>query len=115
MSSFETTNDYDTAHSEHFAQANARLQHIDSLENQITELAAHIHAATFRLLELIREYDESKGWCGMGLRTCAHWLNWKSVPGAYPYRYYCHPQDFLPSTPLNCLKNHSGMFGGSVS
>ena len=29
--------------------------HITALEDQITELAAHIHAATFRLLELIRE------------------------------------------------------------
>ena len=47
------------------------------LENQITELSAHIHAATYRLLELIREYDDSEGWCGPGLNSCAHWLNWK--------------------------------------
>ncbi|MFT5769964.1 MAG: hypothetical protein ACI9H8_001946, partial [Lysobacterales bacterium] len=51
--------------------------HINVLEDQITELAAHIHAATFRLLELIREYDECSGWQGPGLRSCAHWLNWK--------------------------------------
>jgi len=47
------------------------------LETQITELSAHIHAATCRLLELIREYDNSKGWAGPGLNSCAHWLNWK--------------------------------------
>jgi len=47
------------------------------LENQITELAAHIHAATCRLLELIRAYDETEGWAGPGLVSCAHWLNWK--------------------------------------
>jgi hypothetical protein len=51
--------------------------HCKHLENQITELSAHIHAATFRLLELIREYDDARGWCGPGLNSCAHWLNWK--------------------------------------
>jgi len=54
-----------------------RESRIHALENQITELAAHIHAATFRFLELIREYDECNGWEGPGLRSCAHWLNWK--------------------------------------
>ena len=49
----------------------------EQLENQITELAAHIHAATYHLLELIREYDDSEGWTGPGLNSCAHWLNWK--------------------------------------
>ena len=54
-----------------------RQPRIVALENQITELAAHIHAATYRLLELIREYDECNGWEGPGMRSCAHWLNWK--------------------------------------
>ena len=56
---------------------NHRQSRIKALENQITELAAHIHAATCRWLELIREYDECSGWEGPGLRSCAHWLNWK--------------------------------------
>ena len=51
--------------------------HCKHLEVQITELSAHIHAATYRLLELIREYDDSHGWTGPGLQSCAHWLNWK--------------------------------------
>jgi len=51
--------------------------HCEQLENQITELAAHIHAATWRLLELIREYDDAHGWAGPGMNSCAHWLNWK--------------------------------------
>jgi len=49
----------------------------EQLEDQITELSAHIHAATYRLLELIREYDDSHGWTGPGLNSCAHWLNWR--------------------------------------
>ena len=47
------------------------------LEDQITELAAHINAATWRLLALIREYDLRSGWNGGGTKSCAHWLNWK--------------------------------------
>jgi hypothetical protein len=60
--SFQTT---------HLAQAELRRQHIEQLEDRITELSAHIHAATFRLLELIREYDECKGWAGPGLLSSA--------------------------------------------
>jgi len=50
---------------------------LGEIESEITELAAHIHAATFRLLELVREFDEREGWGGPGLKSCAHWLNWK--------------------------------------
>ena len=48
-----------------------------TLEDQITELAAHISAATWRLLTLIRDYDLCAGWNGGGTKSCAHWLNWK--------------------------------------
>jgi hypothetical protein len=34
----------------HLARAELRRQRIESLEDRITELSAHIHAATFRLL-----------------------------------------------------------------
>ena len=48
-----------------------------TLEDEITELAAHLNAATYRLLTLIREFDERHGWSGAGMKSCAHWLNWK--------------------------------------
>ncbi|MCB1853404.1 MAG: DUF222 domain-containing protein, partial [Halieaceae bacterium] len=47
------------------------------LEDEITELAAHLNAATYRLLTLIAEFDQRAGWSGAGLKSCAHWLNWK--------------------------------------
>lgn len=47
------------------------------LEDAITELAAHISAATYRLLTLVRDYDLRKGWNDGGSKSCAHWLNWK--------------------------------------
>ena len=62
---------------EHLQQSSERRERIQKLEDGITELSAHIHAATYRLLEMIREYDECKGWSQPGLRSCAHWLNWK--------------------------------------
>lgn len=29
------------------------------------------------MLTLIRQFDEAEGWAEPGLRSCAHWLNWK--------------------------------------
>jgi hypothetical protein len=63
---------------EHINQANFdRIQKADSLGEEITELAAHIHAATYLLLQKIREFDELEGWCRPGLASCAHWLQWQ--------------------------------------
>ncbi len=47
------------------------------LENSITELAAHINAATCRFLLLIEEFDRREAWGHEGVKSCAHWLNWK--------------------------------------
>jgi len=55
---------------------------LDQLGDQIAELSAHIQAATYRLLVLIREFDARGGWNGglgeHGFRSCAHWLNWRT-------------------------------------
>ncbi len=47
------------------------FQNLERLGEEITELAAHIHAATFQLLELIRIFDEEQGWAGHAL-----WAGW---------------------------------------
>ena len=49
---------------------------LDRLWDQIAELAAHLDAATARLLDLIREFDARGGW-GNGCRSCAEWLSWR--------------------------------------
>ncbi len=51
------------------------------IEDEITELYAHVNAATYRLLELIRELDKEEPWGAWGLNSCAHWLNWKCGVG----------------------------------
>ena len=50
---------------------------LEHLEDQITELAAHIYAATCRWLLLVAEFDHRAGWAKSGCRSCAHWLSWR--------------------------------------
>ena len=71
-----TTPSSDFVH-QHLAASQTRQQHIQRLEEDLCELAAHIDAAMFRWLELLREFDECSGWAGEGIKSCAHWLNWK--------------------------------------
>lgn len=47
------------------------------LGDAIAELAARIHAATYELLVLIRQFDACAGW-NTGFQSCAHWLNWRT-------------------------------------
>jgi hypothetical protein len=56
---------------------------LDRLGDEIAELAAHLTAATARLLDLIREFDARGGW-NTGFRSCAAWLSWRVgfAPGA---------------------------------
>jgi len=49
----------------------------DAVGAKITELYAHISAATYRFLTLVAEFDENGYWELPGLNSCAHWLNWQ--------------------------------------
>lgn len=50
---------------------------LDRLGDEIAELAAHLDAATHRLLTLIRRFDDGGGWADQGALSCAHWLSWR--------------------------------------
>jgi hypothetical protein len=56
----------------------------DRLGREITELAAHIHAATCRWLELVAEFDRRRAWAQWGCKSCAQFLSWRCAiaPGA---------------------------------
>ena len=60
--------------SDPFADADA----LDELADEIATLAAHIHAATQRLLLLIADFDRRRGWELGGHRSCAHWLSYRT-------------------------------------
>ena len=49
----------------------------EALADEITELYGYISAATYRLLEMICEFDQDEHWHLDGICSCAHWLNWK--------------------------------------
>lgn len=56
----------------------------DKLGDEIADLAAHIDAARYRLLVLIRQFAELERW-GPGFKSCDHWLSWRigiSLPTA---------------------------------
>jgi hypothetical protein len=50
---------------------------LERIESEITELAAHINAATCRWLCLVAELDRREGWASWGAKSCAHWLSWR--------------------------------------
>ncbi len=58
----------------------SRHQARERLEDEITQLAAHINAANYELLMLIGRYDAEQGWADHGLASCAHWLQWRCGP-----------------------------------
>jgi len=78
-----------------------RAKSNDELEREIARLAAHIHAATCELLLLIAEFDAREGWADWGMRSCAHWLNWKcgiSLGAAREQVRVAHCLGVLPAT-----------------
>ncbi len=71
----------------------------DPLGDEIAELSAHIDAAIYRLLTLIRRYDEEGRWHQQGFRTCAHWLSWRTGLSLGPARERIRVARCLPSLP----------------
>ncbi len=69
------------------------------LENSITQLAAHINAATCRFLLLINEFDHREAWGHEGVKSCAHWLNWKCGISLGAAREKLRVARALPSLP----------------
>src|SRR6185436_11247404 len=59
------------------AAAVERMVHTEQLGDAIAELAARLHAATYELLVLLREFDAANGW-NNGFLSCAHWLHWRT-------------------------------------
>ena len=47
------------------------------LEDQLLTLNAHITAAVYRFLILVRTLDTRMAWAEVGMRSMAHWLNWR--------------------------------------
>jgi len=59
------------------ASASERERHVVQLGDAIATLAARLHAATYELLVMLREFDDCAGW-NNGCLSCAHWLHWRT-------------------------------------
>jgi hypothetical protein len=57
--------------------ATNRTRDTEKLGEAIAQLAARIHAATYELLVLLRQFDDAAGW-NCGFLSCAHWLHWRT-------------------------------------
>ena len=49
---------------------------LEHLEQEITELASHIYAGTYRWLELVAEFDRREAAGSWGCRSTAEWIAW---------------------------------------
>src|SRR5688572_5752320 len=50
---------------------------IDELDAEICALARQLNAETYRMLVLVREFDDRFGWAKWSFRNCAEWLAWR--------------------------------------
>lgn len=57
---------------------------LDQLADALTELAAHLNAGEHRFLVLLERFDRQGGHLGVGIRSTAHWLQWKFGTGSCP-------------------------------
>jgi hypothetical protein len=53
------------------------MSDVEELAREISSLSARLDAATHRLLQCIRQFDEAEGWNEQGAISCAHWLAWR--------------------------------------
>ena len=72
LANFSVTDNAPVSNAANAANANADV--VLELGDEIATLAAHLHAATYRLLTLIADFDRLRGWRPGGHRSCAHWL-----------------------------------------
>ncbi|WP_018180750.1 HNH endonuclease signature motif containing protein [Jongsikchunia kroppenstedtii] len=49
----------------------------DELADCLVGMAGQLAAMTCRFLDALAAFDARGGWCGVGIRSCAHWLSWR--------------------------------------
>jgi hypothetical protein len=72
---------------------------VEQLGEAIADIACGIHAATYRLLVLLHEFDERNGWTN-GFLSCAHWLSWRTSINIGAAREKVRVARALPKLPL---------------
>jgi len=47
------------------------------IADRLTTMAGHLNAFNAEFLRTLAEFDRRRGWAEWGVKSCAHWLNWK--------------------------------------
>jgi hypothetical protein len=55
-----------------------RPRAIEELDAAILCLSQHVNAVTYRLLVLVREFDDRLGWAKWSFPNCSEWLAWRA-------------------------------------
>lgn len=72
----------------------------DELEEELCTEAANLAVAECRLVLLIGELDRREIWAAGGLRSCAHWLNWRCGVSLATAREQVRVGRSLPDLPV---------------
>jgi Domain of unknown function (DUF222)/HNH endonuclease len=72
----------------------------ERLEAWVSELAAHLAAATCRMLTMVGELDRRRAWASWGMTSCAAWLSWHCGLGMNAAREQVRVARALPRLPL---------------
>ena len=83
----------------------------DPVGDEIAELCAHLDAAQYRLLTLLRRFDEEERWSGW--RSCAHWLNWRAGISLCAARERLRAARRLADLPLTSAEMEKGRLSWS--
>ena len=81
---------------------------LSELEIEITTLYGHINAATYRFLVLLQAFNAQDGWGEWGIKSCAHWLNWKCGIALGAAREKVRVAEALPTLPLTSAAFRTG-------
>jgi hypothetical protein len=54
-----------------------RCRSADDLDEAIVYLTQHLNSSMYRLLELVREFDDRLGWAKWSFQNCSEWLAWR--------------------------------------
>src|SRR5262245_26190730 len=73
---------------------------LESIERELATLAGHINAANYRFLVLVGEFDARRGFAGVGMASCAHWLSWRCGLGLVAARERVRVARALRGLPL---------------
>lgn len=87
------------ASAEHIEGQKSFYERGEEVGAEITQLCGCLYAATYRLLVLIRQFDEEKLWGLPGLCSCAHWLNFQCGIGMNAAREKVRVANALPDLP----------------